>query len=69
MKESHGEDPASSGSLHIQHSTNPGERHIALWGNTAEETAAAVEMFVNSKLLDSFLASIWESSKPSTTAP
>jgi hypothetical protein len=67
MEESHEEDPASSGSLHIQHSTKPGERHIALWGNTAEETAAAVDMFVTSKLLDSFLVSIWESSKPSAT--
>jgi hypothetical protein len=50
----------SSGGVHIQHSTKPGERHITLWGNSADETAAAVEMFVTSELLDKFLASIWK---------
>jgi hypothetical protein len=61
MEESQQEDPLSSRGVHIQHSTKPGERLIALWGNTAEETAAAVERLITSNLLDTFLASIWKS--------
>jgi hypothetical protein len=61
MEESQQEEPGSPSGVHIQHSTKPGERQVALWGNTGEETAAAVEMFVTSERLDSFLTSIWES--------
>jgi len=59
--ESQQEDPRSSSGVHIQHSTKPGEKHIALWGTGPHETAQAVELFVTSELLDKFLASIWES--------
>ena len=60
MEDSLREDASRSRNVHIQHSTKPDERHIALWGDSADETAAAVEMFVTSELLDDFLASIWD---------
>lgn len=61
LGEAQQEDPRSSSDLHIQRGTRLEERHIAVWGTDAEDTAAAVEMFTTSELLDEFLTSIWSS--------
>jgi hypothetical protein len=53
------ENPRSSAGVHIQCSTIPGERHVALWGDRPNETAVAVDTYMSSELLDGYLASIW----------
>ena len=63
MEELPQEAPGSSSGVHIQRSTKPEEKHIALWGNTAEETAAAVDLFLTTGQLDKFLVSIWGSKR------
>jgi hypothetical protein len=60
ITESAEEDPLSSSGVHIQYATNPGVRRLALWGDSEEETAEAVERFLTSGLLDKFVGSIWE---------
>ena len=53
-------DTSSIPGISIKHDIDGGKRRIALFGDTAESTAAAVEKFISSGLLDRFLSVIWK---------
>ena len=50
---------AADSGVHL-HYAKPWTRRVALFGDDAPGTRRAVETFIESKLLDSFLASLWK---------
>lgn len=52
-------DTVSSKGIKIQHNMEKEDRRVTLWGDSAEDTAKAVDIFISSGLLDRFLTMIW----------
>jgi hypothetical protein len=50
----------STGDILIYHDIEHGERRVALWGHDVRTDMDAVELFISSGLLDTFLAKVWE---------
>jgi hypothetical protein len=53
------QDSLSTESIKIQHGIDKCIKKVALWGEVAEETTSAVDIFISSGLLDRFLNMIW----------
>lgn len=52
-------EPGGPQVIKVQHSMSSGDRRVALWGGLAGETTQAVDFFVSSGLLNSFLGMLW----------
>ena len=54
------DDPISTKHVKIQHDMNNGVTRVALWGSGSIECARAVDLFISSGLLNTFLKMLWE---------
>jgi hypothetical protein len=52
-------DSISTDSIKLRHDIDKGDRHAAVWGETADDTVRAVDVFIASGLLGRYLKLIW----------